>query len=233
MRNQKPRNLKKQVTEDWQNAFPQLVKYSQSKYYKILGSVLVGIELVKPPLIDKYSPHFVIYPLWGNKSGKDLKACLSVPIVLKAFYNENKQEFFIPYDKHSSEFPELLKAVKKQLPFSLEGDIPLKKLFFALDEHSKTPPLSASPNSYLQAVLMEFKLELAICSGSEKQVQVIFSQLKKRDWNLEHFKLWGIKYEEWLKKIEHKIIHKEELLLQLNINKQNKKLKKLHHSELI
>lgn len=226
------KDIKKQVAEDWQSAFPQLVKYSQNKYYKILGSVLVGIELVKPPLVDKYSPHFVIYSLCGNKAGNGLKACLSAPIVLKAFYDKRGQEIFIPYFKHSSEFSEVLKAVKKQLPFSMEGDVLLKTMFSVLDKHSKTPPLSAAPNSYLQAVLMEFKLEMAICSGSEKQTQEIFNQIKKRSWDLEHFALWGIKYDEWLKRVEDKIINKEELLLRLNTNKQDKKLDKLQQSEL-
>lgn len=227
------KNIKKQVSEDWQNAFPQLVKYAQNKYYKILGSIIVGIELIKLPRVEEYRPHFVIYSLWGNKSGKDLKACFSGPILLMEFFNRKGLQFSIPYNKHSSEFPELIKAVKKQLPFSLEGDVPLKKVFSALDEYSKTPPLSASPNSYLQAVLMEFKLELAICSGSEKQVQDVFRQIKKRDWNLDHFELCGVNYKEWLKNIENKIAHKEELLSQIETNKKDKKLEKLMRSEFI
>ena len=58
------KDIKKQVAEDWQNAFPQLVKYAQNKYYKILGSVIVGIELIKLPKAEDYRPHFVIYSLW-------------------------------------------------------------------------------------------------------------------------------------------------------------------------
>ena len=102
------KDIKKKVAKDWQTAFPQLVKYAQNKYYKILGSVLVGIELVKPPLVDKYSPHFVIYSLWGNRAGNDLKTCLSGPIVLRAFYDKRGQEFFIPYLKHDTEFSEVV-----------------------------------------------------------------------------------------------------------------------------
>ncbi|MEZ4921387.1 MAG: hypothetical protein R2792_19995 [Saprospiraceae bacterium] len=226
------KDIKKQVAEDWQNAFPQLVRYAQNKYYKILGPLLVGIELVKRSSIEKYSPHFVIYSLWGNKAGKDLKACLSGPIALKPFYNKKGQEIYIPYNKHEVEFLEVLKAVKNQLPFSMEGDVSLKKVMSALDEHSKTPPLSAAPNSYLQATLMESKLEMAICSGNEKLVQDIFSQIKKRSWDLDHFSLWGIKYKEWLKGVENKITNKDGILSRLETNKQDKKLKKLQQSEL-
>ncbi len=226
------KDIKKQVSEDWQDAFPQLTKYTQNKYYKILGSVLTGIELIKLPRVDEYRPHFVVYSLWGNKAGNDLKACLSGPIVLKEFFNRKGLQFSIPYFKHSSEFSGMLKAVKKQLPFSMEGDVSLKTMFSTLDKHSKTPPLSAAPNSYLQAVLMEYKLEMAICSGSEKQMQDIFNQIKKRSWDLEHFKLCNVDYEEWLKNVEDKIINKEELILRLNTNKQDKKLEKLQQLEL-
>lgn len=226
------KDKRKQAAEDWQNAFPQLVKYAQNKYYKILGSVLVGIELVKPSSVENYSPHFVIYSLWGNKAGKDLKACLSSPIALKPFYNKKGQEIYIPYNKHEAEFSEALKAVKNQVPFSMEGDVSLKKVLSALDEHSKTPPLSAAPNSYLQASLMKSKFEMTLCSGNEKQTQDVLNQIKKKKWDLEHFALWGIKYENWLKDIESKLSNRDQILSQLNANKQDKKLEKLHRSEL-
>ncbi len=226
------KKIKKQVAEDWQSAFPELTKYAQNKYYKILGSVIVGVELVKPSSVEKYSPHFVIYSLWGNKAGKDLKACLSGPIVLKPFFDKKGLEIYIPYLKHDAEFSEVLKAVKKQLPFSMEGDIPLKKMFAAFDEHSKTPPLSAAPNSYLQASLMESKFEMTLCSGNEKQAQDVLNQIKKKKWDLEHFALWGIKYENWLKDIESKLSNRDQILSQLNANRQDKKLEKLHRSEL-
>lgn len=226
------KEMKKKVTEDWQNAFPQLVKYAQNKYYKIAGSVLVGIELIKLPKVEEYRPHFVVYPLWGSKAGKDLKACLSSPIILREFFNRKGLQFSVPYLKHNAEFSEVLKAVNKQLPFSMEGDIPLKKMFTAFDEHSKTPPLSAAPNSYLQASLMESKFEMTLCSGNEKQAQDVLNQIKKKKWDLEHFALWGIKYENWLKDIESKPSNRDQILSQLNANKQDKKLEKLHRSEL-
>ena len=226
------KKMKKQVAEDWQNAFPQLVKYAQNKYYKIVGSVLVGIELIKLPRVEEYRPHFVIYSLWGNKAGKDLKACLSGPIVLKEFFNRKGLQFSIPYLKHDAEFSEVLKAVKKQLPFSMEGDVSLKKVLSALDEHTKTPPLSAAPNSYLQAALQEYKLEIVICNGSEKQAKDILVQIKKRSWNLDHFAMCNINYDNWLKSVESKLYNRDQILSQLNTNRQDKKLEKLHRSEL-
>lgn len=225
--------IKKKVTEDWQEAFPSLVKYGQNKYYKILGPLLVGIELIKPASIEKYSPHFVVYPLWGNRVGKDLKASLSIPIIIKPFFDKKEQEFFIPYFRHEAEFTEVLEAVKNQLPFSMDGDVNLKEVFLTFEEMSKTPPLSAAYNSYLQASLLESKLELAICSGGRKEiVEGIYDEIKAINWDLDHFALWGIEYEIWIKNMESRIADKNQLLSQLSANKQDKKLTKMHSSEL-
>jgi|GEM_PF-326223 len=226
------KEIKKKVAEDWQNAFPQLVKYAQNKYYKIVGPVLVGIELVKPSNIEKYSPHFVIYSLWGNKMGKDLKACLSGPIVLKPFLSKRGQEIFIPYSKHSTEFLEAIKAVKRQIPIPLEGVVSLESLFFAIDEHSKAPPLNASPNSYLQAVLQESKLELALCAGNDDQIQSVLSKILNRKWDVAHFQMLKIDVNQWLKKVKEKVNNRSEFQSQVILNKQEKKLMKLHASKL-
>jgi hypothetical protein len=54
-------NIKKKVANDWQNAFPQLTLYAQNKLYKVIGSCIIGIELIKSPHTASYSPYFVLY----------------------------------------------------------------------------------------------------------------------------------------------------------------------------
>ena len=224
---------RKHVNKDWLGAFPQLTRFSLNKFYKILGPVIVGIELIKPPGVLKYSPHFVIYSLWGNRAGHDLKACMSIPLLLKSFQDKNSKEIFIDFDRHDFEFHEVLKSVRKQLPLSLQGPVSQAKILEVLDGYSKSPPLSAAPNSYLQASLMQSKLELAICSGTERQVEEIFKQIVKRNWDLNHFELWGIDYKNWIKDLEKCIDNKHLLLARLEANKRNSKLAKLQRSELV
>lgn len=229
------KNLKeliKQVEADWQEAFPSLTRYSKNKYYKVLGPVLVGIELVSRTPFEQYSPHFVIYSLLGNKTGKDLKSCLSAPIILFPFIDKNRREIQISYANHEFDFPTLLEQVKNQLPFSIDDEASLKDLFLVFDEQSKLPPLSHAPNSYLQASLMESKLEIAICFGSDKIVQEAHNEIKQRNWDIAHFELWGVKYEEWLDSIDKKIVDKVKILSRLNINKNDKRLEKLNKSTL-
>ena len=75
------KEIKKKVTEEWLNAFPQLSAFTQNKLYKVVGPYVIGIELIKSPFTEGYSPYFVIYPLWK----KDVKTSLDYPILLKIF----------------------------------------------------------------------------------------------------------------------------------------------------
>lgn len=222
------KEIKKKVNQDWQSAFPQLTVYTQNKYYKIVGPIIIGLELVKLPRSEDYRPYFVCYPLWRQ----NLKACLDTPIIMKEFHNKKGLQFSIPYVKHAVFFSDVLSVVKKQIPIPLEGNVSLKNIFSAIDEHSKTPPLSAAPNSYLQAVLQESKLEIALCAGNDNQAQSVLSQIQKRNWSREHFAMWKVDVSQWLKELQEKMNSREKLVSQVELNKQEKKLEKLHQSEL-
>lgn len=221
------KEIKKKVIEDWQNAFPQLTMYSQNKLYKVVGSCILGIELIKSPHTENYSPYFVIYPIWK----KDVKTSLDYPIFLKDFKNKKRFQYDIPYEKHSVFFDDVLDSVKKQTPLPFDGDISFKKIETAIDVSSKTPPLSAAPNSYLQAVLQEAKLKIALFTNSE-EAQRVFEQINKRSWDINHFKACGVDVNEWLQSLQATILNKEEFLKQIEINKQDKKIAQLESSEL-
>jgi hypothetical protein len=222
------KNIKSIIVEDWQNAFPQLTVYSYDKLYKIVGCLIVGIELTKLPRSDEYRPHFVCYPLWKD----NIKDCLSGPLMLKEYYNKKGLQFSIPFEKHGTYFSEAVESVKKHTLLSFDGDIISKKLFSVIDEYSKTPPLSAAPNSYLQAMLQEAKLEIALYVNVT-EAEIIFEQISKRNWDINHFKLCGADVSKWLQKIGDKIKLREALLNKISINKEDIKLSKLNRSEFI
>lgn len=220
------KEIRKKVNQDWQSAFPELTKYAQNKFYKVVGSLIVGLELIKLPRADEYRPHLVIYPLWKG----ELKECLNAPDILLEFKNKKGLQFSIPYDRHSSCFDEVLGAIKKQSPITFEGDIKLKSLFSLIDAYSKEPPLGAAPNSYLQAKLMEFKYGITLASSDDKLVKKIFSDIEKRKWDVEHFAMWNIKVDTWLKALRN--LDKNNVVENVNKNKSDKKLEKLTVSAL-
>lgn len=221
------KTIKKIITEEWLNTFSQLSAFNQNKLYKIVGPCLIGIELIKSPFIENYSPYFVIYPLWK----KDIKTSLDYPILLKDFKDKKGFQYNMPYEKHSVYFDDLTDKVKEQTPLPFEGNISLKKIISVLDEHSKTPPLSAAPYSYLQAVLQEEKLKIALFIGVE-EAQSVLAQINKRNWDKISFNMWNMDLYEWLQSLHMTISNRDEFLKQIEANKQDKKIAQFKTSEL-
>lgn len=220
------KKIKKKVIGDWQNAFPQLTLYTQNKLYKVVGSCIIGIELIKSPHTENYSPYFVIYPIWK----KDVKTSLDYPILLKYFKNKKGFQYDIPYETHSVFFDDVLDSVKKQAPLPFEGSISFKKIASVLDEYSKTPPLNAAPNSYLQAALQEAKLKIALSIGIA-ETQSVLEQINKRNWDVSHFKACGVDVNEWLLNLNGEITDRNDFLKQVETNRQDKKISQLKSSE--
>lgn len=226
------KTLKKKVIADWQNAFPQLSMYAQNKFYKVVGPCVLGIELIKSPHVESYSPYFVLYPLWGNRMGIDIKACLESPIILRDFKNEKGYQFNIPYEMHSAFFDDVVDCVKNQTPLPFEGNITLKQIAEAIEDSSQKPPLSAAPNSYLQALLQEEKLKIALFISSEDARNVL-GQIHKRSWDTKSFNMWNVDLSIWLQSLQTIITYKDEFLKQIEANKLDKKISMLKYSELI
>lgn len=219
--------IKKRVTEDWLNIFSHLSAFNRDKLYKVIGPCLVGIELVNSPYMESYSPHFVIYPLWK----KDVRTSLNYPILLKDFKNIKGFQYEIPYEKHSTLFDDVIYRVKEQMPFSFEGDVSFGLLLSSLDDYSKTAPLNAAPTSYLQAVLHESKLKIALYIGIS-EAQRIFEQIKRKTWDESHFKACGADVNCWFRGLYDMLAKRDEFIWQIERNGQDKKIAKLSASEL-
>lgn len=224
--------VKKRVIEDWQNAFPQLTSYAQGKLYKVLGPIIIGVELIKLPRTEEYRPHFVVYSLFGGRLGNDISACLAGPILLQEYYDKKGFQHDIAYEKHNLFFDDVLDCVKEQTPLPFEGNVSFKKLTLVFDEYSKTSPLSAAPGSYLQAALLAAKLKIALFIGVE-EAQSVLEQINRRSWDVNHFKVCGVDINNWLQGLGEIILDRDKFLERIEINKQDKKIAKLKSSELV
>ncbi len=208
----------------WVEEFPQLRKVGRNKYYKLIGPLLVGIELIKAPMSEGVCPYFVIYSLFGTRIGTDLKSCLSGPIILKELLNNKGLQFFSKAFGDGTD----LKVLKKQLPISMEGNILLKDMLKCIDKYIST---ESYPNSFHHASMLEDKYKLVLCCGEKKEAELILKKIKCIRWDLKNFELFGIQYENWIKDLE--LSKKEELLYYSEINKHTPKLEKLYRSEFI
>ncbi|MDR7130956.1 hypothetical protein J2X69_003315 [Algoriphagus sp. 4150] len=221
------KTVKKKVTEEWLNVFCQFSEFHQNKLYKVIEPCLVGIELIKSPFTETYSPYFVIYPLWK----KDVKANLEYPILLKDFKNEKGFQLDISFENHSAFFKDVIECVKLQIPLALDGSVSFTKLMSVLDDYSKSPPLNAAPNSYLQALLEEAKLKISLYIGAP-EAQNLLDQISRKSWETNHFKACGVEVSQWFQSLQEVITNRYSFLQQIEVNKQDKKIAKLQSSVL-
>lgn len=221
--------FKNKIKNDWIQEFSELSAYTNIRLYKIIGPLIVGLELLHVNFANGYRPHFAIYPLWKE----NIKECFKIPIMFIEFKNFKHLQFSIAYEFHERLLFEVQECVKQQLPFFLDGNIKLSEVIDALNKYEQMPPLSAAPTSYLVGYLQEKILELAICQNSEKDIQIMLDKINLSQWNSIHFKACKIDLQNWLQKVNEKSLIKEELIANINRNKLGKKIEKLKFSELL
>lgn len=221
------KKLKDQTDLDWQLAFPELTLQAKSKLYKILGPVVVGLDLKKIPYSDEYRPYFVVYPLWKE----DVKSCLNAPIILKQHYDRRGFQYSIPFQGDGVLFADAVNSVRNNTPISFDRDISLAEMFQAIDNRTKEAPLEAAPNSYLQAVMQASKLEIALFLD-KGLAQTIFFEISQRNWDLNHFAVCGVNLKDWLHSLQREIDTQSAFLKQIELNTQDRKLLRLKRSEL-
>jgi hypothetical protein len=222
------KETKKKVTEDWLSVFPQLSEFSQNKLFKVVGSCIIGIELIKLPHSDDYRPHFVLYPLWKS----DLKNCLDSPTISFAIRNKKGLQFSIPYLKHGSYFTEAADCLKKQVAVSLNDNVTLKSLFDLVENHSND--ILIKSNSAQQAKLFELKFYAALYVGSQSQVQKVLNQITQssKSWNMNMFENWHGKFDLWYRVLEELVDSREDFLKKIETNSKDKKIAQLKSAKL-
>jgi hypothetical protein len=218
--------IKKKIATDWVNAFPDLSIFAQNKLYKTIGPIVSGIELINLPRSDDYRPHFVIYSLWQ----RTLSECLESPIVLIEFKNNKGLQFRIPYSNQDSYFEEARECVKKQLPISFQKNLSISELLSFLYEYSKK---HNSLHYLWDAELRKFVLYASLYTANKEIMDVVYNDIKVTKWHLEHFETCGVNYNSWMQEIENTLSNRDQFMAQIAANKEDKKMKKLQHSELL
>jgi hypothetical protein len=169
-----------------------------------------------------------MYPLWK----KDIKTSLEFPIILHEYYDTRGFQFSIPYEKHNSLFLVVLESVRKQTQLPFAGDVSLYDIYSFIEKHSKQPPLSAAPHSYLQAILQEAKVKIALFLNPN-EAQNVFDEISKKAWDQSHFSACGVDINTWLRSLQKIITNRESFLTQIGDNKQDKRIQQLKASELV
>ncbi|GAA0882182.1 hypothetical protein GCM10009120_07790 [Sphingobacterium siyangense subsp. cladoniae] len=219
---------KKRIAEDWLHSFPQLSRYQANKFYKIIGPVVIGVELIKLPRTEEYRPHYVMYPLWRA----NLKQCLDAPIILSEFKNNKNLQYNIPYESNHKDFQDAIFQAKSQRPTLISDRISYKEILSEIKHYAENSYLKASPNSYWQALLKEAQLIICLYVDSE-EANAVLKDIRDVDWNVAHFKNNGVDKAIWIEEMGNLLKQCDSVLSQIRLNQKDSKICKLPYHELI
>lgn len=217
---------KKNVTTTWLNEFHELTAYSQVKFYKILGPVILGIDIIKLPRSDEYRPYFVIYPLWNNSEGE----CLEMALISYGINRENGRQLDIPFKDHDKWKDEAFECTRKQtIPFDRNISLPdfLDFVISAMEKGFGVPVEIA--NNY------ELRLFAAVYVGDWTRTEQILNELYDvgSPWPAFGFDHIFGPFNQWYKNLEERVRNREKFLEQIKLNLSAPKFSKLKRSELL
>lgn len=223
------RRIKKEIINNWSNHFIDLSIYSQNKIYKIIGSFILGIEILSIPRSEKFRPIFVCYPLWRE----NVKKCLDEPIFTKELHNNKGFQLDIPFKQHDISFREAVECTKIQAPILSEQKKSIKQVIKTIDEQFSQILIKNSPVG--QAKLFEAKLMGALYVNDINIVEEVLNEIKKesKTWKPNLFEWKFGKVEEWIAGLEKKVNNRDDFINKIEINKKDKKLSKLKQFELL
>lgn len=216
--------LMKQISNDWANVLsPNMGKYSPKKFFKIMGPILIGIELDFSMHSQSYEPNFVAYGLWGY--GKSRKISTN-PFIFLNYRMIGGITFRINYSKHNYEYPAFLELIKEKTPILFEPAISFTEILNFLQKDypimAKIPTVGAYSMGYLYESILKFVLY-----EKPDEALKILENIKMIKWDQKTFDLFGVNVGNWILSLENMLKERYAFseIVSLNIN--NKKLSKL------
>jgi hypothetical protein len=227
------KEIKKKIGPDWQSRFPGLGKYSSNKLYKIIGPLVAGIELITIPRMECYRPHIVIYPLWGNVLGTDVKACMEYPAIMFQLLNKKNLQFDVPFAKHELLIDEAAECLRQSIPFSFESDVKLDDLYELIDKHSRHILIRSDDGKLARMEVI--KLFTALYAGNDAYVKKIWDNIHNNasHWNPVRLAFEFGNADSWLVRLQQTQENKQEFIHLIENNKKDKDLAKLQQGLLI
>jgi hypothetical protein len=218
------RLIKNEIANTWRHEFQFLSALSNTKFFRISGCCLQGIELIRVSnAVAKYRPHFSIYPLWKN----NVKECFSEPIILHEFSNHKGLQYSIPYVPSDPLNIDAIGTVKSELK-ELFSDSTNKSLIEFTKGKLKDVLVTSSPIA--QAKLLELVIFSALIQEDDSLLNIEFSRAKQatKYWKPELFNWKYGSKEKWISDIEYFILNRGTFKSAVESNINSKALKNLH-----
>ena len=216
-------NKKKEVLNDWCEAFPCLSKYSPSTLFMTLDIALIGLSLERLPRCEEYRPLLICYPLWRENNKKNLDE----PIFMREISDRRNFQLDILYETHQCMFTEAVKCTQKQVGKVLKESISVKSIIELLKLQFADLLVKSSP--VIQARLLEYEFSIALFFNDPKLIQEVKHKIEtvSKSWEPHLFEWKYGKIEDWTTSLFNNIQNRDIFIAKINENLLDKKISKL------
>ena len=219
--------IKTEITKDWANV-GLLSKWSPTTFLACAGPVLIGIRLWNVRHIEGYCPFLELYPLW--KSNVD--ECMDHPYLLKALTTRKGLQFDIPYSKHSKMFVEAVCQCKEEWPMLFNQNISYHDLIHFLKEYRH---YCSSISEIMEIQVIEIIMGMMSFMNDDRNISEFMADVGKTcsAWDKEKIAYWRGSNSEWMESLSNMFNHRNMLLLQINQNKEDKRIRNLNEINVV
>ena len=188
-----------------------LTELKKNQLYYLQGAFLIGIEIIKIPRIQKYRPHFSLYPLYGNQNGFELNDCMKYPILFFEFFNRKNLQFSL---RPNEDINEVIQSINETISFGFA-----KEVYF--NDYLDWVKFISKNKNYRNTIKLPKLLETLYFNSlffSEEKSEFALSQIDEilSDSNLNIFNMYQ-GYENWVNNL--KSVKRIEFMKILNNNK--------------
>lgn len=219
--------IKTEITKDWANV-GLLSKWSPTTFLACAGPVLIGIRLWNVRHIEGYRPFLELYPLW--KSNVD--ECMDYPYLLKELSTRKGLQFNIPYSKHSKLFAEAICQCKKEWPMLFNQNVSYHDMIYFLKKYRHY----CSPISIIMEIqVIEIIMGMMSFMNDDRNIPNFLADVRNTcsTWDKEKIAYWRGSNSEWIESLSNMFSIRNMLLLQINQNKEDKRIRNLNEINIV
>ncbi len=182
--------------------------------------VIVGLVLVKVPVMPSYKLYFAMYPLWRSS----LKECLDIPLFQIALLDDKGFEIYLPKDIDDEYAQSLIEKCREQFPL-LSGDISFANMIISLNSHIAHDK-SINSNFVLNMKIYKLIYGVALYKNELEAANNIYHLISRQisQWDADIFRYWYGEKEDYLRTLKEYAQNRELIIGNVQSNLSNPKI---------
>ena len=213
--------LKKQITNDWAQAFPGLGVYKQMHMLRRVGPIVLGICLNRSAAGTTYRPIWHIHLLLKEDSALSLNLAMH-------YRSKNGSVSAIPVQWHANRFAAAVERMRTSALLPMEGDVYLSQVLDAYERWMKEPGNPVGSHNFEDRVLL--------CAWMNRLDAAAYFLREAEDWlrsRPDYMRERFGNIDEWLERVRQAASNRQELERILKVQVIAHKLDKLPTSEML